>query len=394
MRRRHLLRRLVWTAFVAAATFAVVWALRPRAITVETVAVTRGALTATVIGEGRTRVKDLFVVSAPVDGQLERISLQAGDLVTAGAVIARIRPIDPRPLDGRSRAEARATVEVARAAIARAEASEQEASVAVDHADSELARSQKLAQTGAVPRAELEHAGHESGIRHHAQEAAQAAVREARAELVRANAAVAPATTAPGDAPVAITAPSSGRILRILRESAGPVAAGTPLLEIGDVTSLEIRADLLSSDATPVREGAAATVTSWGGPRPLAARVRRIEPAAFTKISALGLEEQRVHVVLDFVDSPPPGLGHDYRIDLAIVTWSGTDVLRLPARSLFRVGDRWAAFVIRDGRARQALVELGETDGTLTVITRGLAAGDVVIAQPTDAIVDGTRVRS
>jgi len=393
MRRRHLFRRLVWTAFVAAATFAVVWALRPRAITVETVAVTRGALTATVIGEGRTRVKDLFVVSAPVDGQLERISLQAGDLVTAGAVIARIRPIDPRPLNGRSRAEARATVEVARAAIARAEASEQEASVAVDHADSELARSQKLAQTGAVPRAELEHAGHESEIRRHAQEAAQAAVREARAELVRANAAVAP-TTAPGDAPVAIAAPSSGRILRVLRESAGPVAAGTPLVEIGDVSSLEIRADLLSSDATPVREGAAATVTSWGGPRPLAARVRRIEPAAFTKISALGLEEQRVHVVLDFVDSPPPGLGHDYRIDLAIVTWSGTDVLRLPARSLFRVGDRWAAFVIRDGRARQALVELGETDGTLTVITRGLAAGEVVIAQPTDAIVDGTRVRS
>jgi len=392
MRPRHLLQRLVWTAFVAAATFAVVWALRPRPITVEMVAVTRGSLTAAVAGEGRIRVKDLFVVSAPVDGQLERISLQAGDLVTAGAVLARIRPIDPRPLDARSRAEARAAVEVARAAIERAQASEQEAGVAVDHADSELARSQTLAQTGAVPRAELEHAGHESGIRHHAQEAAQAAVREARAELVRANAAVAPATT-PGDAPIAITAPSSGRILRVLRESAGPVAAGTPLAEIGDVTSLEIRADLLSIDATPVRVGAAATVTSWGGTRPLEARVRRIEPAAFTKISALGLEEQRVHVVLDFVDPLPPGLGHDYRIDLSIATWSGNNVLRVPARALLRVGDRWAVFAIRDGRARQTFVELGETDGSLTVVARGLAEGDVVIAQPTDAITDGTRVR-
>jgi HlyD family secretion protein len=392
MRRRHLLRRLVWSALVAAATFAVVWSLLPRPITVETVAVSRGALTATVAGEGRTRVKDLFVVSAPVDGQLERIALQAGDLVTAGQAIARIRPIDPRPLDARSRAEARAAVDVARAAVERAEATEQEARVAVDHVDSELARSQKLARTGAIPQAELEHAGHQSGIRRHAHVAASAAVRVARAELVRASAAITPATT-PGDAPVSVTAPSSGRILRVLRESAGPVAVGTPLVEIGDVSSLEIRADLLSSDATPVRAGAAASVTSWGGPRPLAARVRRIEPAAFTKISALGLEEQRVHVVLDFDDPLPPGLGHDYRIDLAIVAWSGSDVLRVPARALFRVGDRWAAFAIRDGRAHQVLVELGETDGTLTAITRGLAAGDVVIAQPTDAIADGIRVR-
>jgi HlyD family secretion protein len=392
MKRRHLLRRLVWTTVVAAVTFAVVWALRPGPIAVETVAVSRGTLTATVTGEGRTRVKDLFVVSAPVDGQLERIALQAGDAVTVGQVIARIRPVDPRPLDARSRAEARAAVEVARAAIERAEATEEGARVAVDHGDSELARAQKLAQTGAVPRAELEHAGHESGIRHHAEDAAKAAVRVARAELVRASAAVAPAT-APGDAPVTVTAPSSGRILRVLRESAGPVAAGTPLIEVGDVGCLEIRADLLSSDATPVRVGAAASVTGWGGPRSLAARVRRVEPAAFTKISALGLEEQRVHVVLDFVDPLPPGVGHDYRVDLAIVTWSGDNVLRVPGRSLFRVGDRWAAFAIREGRARRVLVDLGETDGTLTVITGGLAAGDFVIAQPTDAIADGTRVR-
>ena len=391
MKRRHMLRRTVWLAIVAVAIAAVVWAMRPRPIAVETAPVTRGPLTATVGGEGRTRVKDLFVVSAPVDGQLQRLSLQAGDAVTADTAIARIQPIAPRPLDARSRAEARATVEVARAAIARAEASEQEASVAVDHADSLLATSQKLAQNRAVPAAEAEHAGHESGIRHHAHEAASAAVREARAELARANAAVIPTTT-PGDAPVAVASPVAGQVLRVLRESAGPLAAGTPLIEVGDVTCLEIRADLLSSDAAAVRVGAAATITSWGGPRPLAARVRRVEPAAFTKVSALGLEEQRVHVVLDLVDPLPPGLGHDYRVDLAIVTWSGNDVLRVPSRALFRSGARWAVFALRDGRARETLVDLGETDGTLTAVTRGLTDGDVVIAQPTDAIMDGTRV--
>jgi len=387
-----MLRRIVWLAIIVSAAAAIVWALQPRPVRVETAAVTRGMLTATVGGEGRTRVKDLFVVSAPVDGQLQRIALQAGDPVAADTVIARIQPIAPRPLDARSRAEARATVEVARAAVERAEAAEQEASIAVDHADSLLATAQKLAQSRAVPAAEAEHAGHESGIRHRAHEAARAAVREARAELARANAAVIPATS-PGDAPVAVASPITGRVLRVVRESAGPLAAGTPLVEVGDVTCLEIRADLLSADAASLRVGAAATLTGWGGPKPLAARVRRVEPAAFTKVSALGLEEQRVHVVLELVDPLPPGLGHDYRVDLSIVTWSGSDVLRVPSRALFRVGAGWAVFVLRDDRARVIPVELGETDGTLTVVTHGLVEGDVVVAQPTDAITDGTRVR-
>ena len=393
MRRTHLLRRFTWLAVLAAAIVATASALRPRPITVETVAVTRGPLTATVIGEGRTRVRNLFVVSAPVDGQLQRISLQPGDPVSADAVIARIQPIDPRPLDARSRAEAHAMVAVARAALERARATEQEASVSVEHAESERVRSEKLAQRGAVATAEAEHAGHQSGIRRHALEAAHAAVREARAELDRATAAIAPVTT-PGDAPVPVASPITGRVLRVLRESAGPVAAGTPLVEIGDVRCLEIRADLLSSDAASVREGATATITSWGGNKPLAARVRRVEPAAFTKISALGLEEQRVHVVLDLVDPLPAGLGHDFRVDLAIATWSTDSALRVPARSLFRAGERWAVFAVRDGRARELFVDIGESDGTLTVIARGLAEGDRVVAQPSDTVRDGTQVRS
>lgn len=393
MKKRKLVRRIVWATAAVAATAAIAWALRPRPIAVDTVAIARGSLTAAVSGEGRTRVKDLFVVASPVDGQFERLVAQPGDPVTAGATIARIQPIAPRPLDARTRAQANAAVAAARAAVARAEATEREAMVAIEHADSELARSRTLAEEGAVPAAEAEHAGHESQRRHRALDSARAAVREAKAELVRAAALVVPAGGS-GDPAVIVTAPVGGRILRVIRESAGPIAAGAPIVELGDPTCLEIVAELLSSDATSVRIGATATITSWGGPRPLAALVRRIDPAAFTKISALGLEEQRVRVVLDLVDPLPPGLGHDYRVDVAITTWSGTDVLRVPSTALLRSGDRWAVFVVRNDRAGLVPVELGPTDGDWTVVERGVAPGDLVIVHPSDQIRDGVRVRS
>ena len=391
--RRKVVRWSLWLAITGVVVAAIVWALRPRPVAVETLAVTRGALTATVAGEGRTRVKDLYVIAAPVDGQLQRVSMHAGDSVSAGATVAQLLPVAPRPLDARSRAEARAAVAAARAALARAEATEREARVAVEHADNELARSSKLLESAAIPAAEAEHAGHLSEQSRGALDAARAAVREARAALARATAVVSPGA-APGDAPIPVTSPIDGRILRVLHESAGPVASGTPLVEVGDVTGLEIRAELLSVDAASVRAGAAATITGWGGRGALAAKVRRVEPAAFTKISALGLEEQRVHIVLELVDSLPAGLGHDYRVDVAIETWSGKDVLRVPSTSLFRAGERWAVFVVRDGRARLMIVEPGETDGRHTVIERGLAEGHVVIVQPADTLEDGTRVKS
>jgi HlyD family secretion protein len=191
-----------------------------------------------------------------------------------------------------------------------------------------------------------------------------------------------------------VTAPIAGRILRVIRESAGPIAAGAPIVELGDPTCLEVAAELLSSDAASVRVGADAVVTSWGGPRPLAARVRRIELAAFTKISALGLEEQRVRVMLDLMDPLPAGLGHDFRIDVAITTWSGTGVVRVPSTALFRSGARWAVFAVRAGAARLVPVELGPTDGDFTVIERGLAPGEVVVSHPSDLIREGVRVRA
>jgi HlyD family secretion protein len=181
-------------------------------------------------------------------------------------------------------------------------------------------------------------------------------------------------------------------VLRVVRESAGPVTAGTPLVEIGDTTKLEVIADLLSTDAAQVRPGAAATITGWGGSERIAARVRRVDPAAFTKVSSLGLEEQRVHVILDLAGAPPSGLGHDYRVDAAVVVQDDKDALRVPSSALFRDGARWAVYVVDDGRARVTPVDIGVTDGAATVATSGVHEGDAVIVEPSDAVRDGTRV--
>lgn len=392
MKKRRLVRHLIWVAIAATLTAVVVLMLRPRGIVVETATVGRGDVTAKVSAEARTRVRDLFVITAPVDGQLERLTVQPGDPVTAGTIVCRIQPVAPRPLDARTRAQASAALSAARAAVARAEAMARQAAVAVEHADSELARSRKLAASGVMASADAEHAGHESERRHRELESAQATILEAKAELARAAALLVP-NRGPGDPAVGVTAPVAGRILRVLRESAGPIAAGVPIVELGDPMRLEIAAELLSSDAASVRVGATAIITGWGGSRSLPARVRRAEPAAFTKISALGLEEQRVRVIIDLIEPPPVGLGHDFRVDVAITTWSGSDVLRVPSTALFRSGVQWAVFVVRDDVARVVEVELGPTDGEWTVVERGLGGGEQVIAHPSDLIREGVRVR-
>jgi HlyD family secretion protein len=385
-------RRNLWIALGAVALAATAWALRAPPVAVSTAVVKRGTLVATASAEGRTRVKELYVVAAPVDGQLQRVVVHPGDLIRADATVAEILPGASRPLDPRTRAEASAAVSAAEAAVARAGAAELEAKAALEHAESQLDTTRQLAAKQAAPRMDLEHRGHEAEIRRRAAEGAAAAARTSRAELARARAVLAPASVKPGQI-TPVQSPVAGRILRVLRESAGPVAAGTPLLEVGDVGSLEVHADLLSSDAAKVHPGAAATITGWGGPQPIRAQVRRVDPAAFTKVSALGLEEQRVHVVLDLVEPPPAGLGHDYRVDAAVVVWEGKDVLRVPSTALFRSGDRWTVFVVRDGRARKTFVDAGASDGTWTAVTGDLKEGEAVVVQPSDAIEDGTRVR-
>lgn len=383
-------KTFLWAGVLLAVAAAAAWSLRPQPVPATMALVTRGTLAASVTGEGRTRVKALYVIAAPVDGRLERVTVKAGDAVKADDIVATITPAASTPLDPRSRAEANAAVAAAKAAVTRATATEEEERVAAQHVDSQLETTRKLAERNAVAPDELVHLGHESQMRRSAFDAAVAAAAQARAELARAQAVLGTATDS-GET-TSVSSPVTGRVLRVLRESAGPVAAGTPTLEVGDITRLEVAADLLSSDAAKVHEGAVAIVTGWGGMQPLSARVQRIDPAAFTKVSALGLEEQRVHVVLDLTDPPPPGLGHDYRVDVAIVVWEGHDVVRVPSSALFRVGPRWAVFRISDSRAHEVFVDIGATDGVWTVTTNGVRPGDEVITQPSDAIQEGTRV--
>lgn len=383
--------KAIWSGVLVLAVAATVWTLRPQPIPVTTATVTRGTLTSTVSGEGRTRVRELFVVAAPVDGQLERVVVQPGDDVHPNDTVAVIRPAASRLLDARSRAEAKAAAESAKAAAARADAAVAEARVVLEHAESQLETTRRLVRDAVAPAQEAWHRGHEAEMRRKALEASMAAAIQARAELARVSAALGAALDT--SQPTAVRSPAAGKILRLSRESAGPIHSGTPLLELGDVSRLEIDADLLSSDAAVIRSGGAATVTGWGGAQGLSARVRRIDPAAFTKISALGLEEQRVHVILDLEDAPPAELGHGYRVDVSIVVWEGQDVLRVPSTALFRAGDGWAAFRVVDLRTRQALVDVGPSDGAFTLVTNGLRDGAEVVTQPSDMIEDGTRVR-
>jgi HlyD family secretion protein len=368
-----------------------VWAMVPRPIPVQTGVVSRGPLTATVSADGKTHIRDVYQVSAPIDGMLERITVQAGDQVTASSTVARIAPVAARSLDARSRAEAQAAVAVARAALERAAAADSEAAIAAVHADSQFATASLLAKTSSVSRQSALHAGHEAEMRHQALDAAHAAVRQARAELARASAVLATAGGTSGGADVPVKAPVPGYVLRVLRQSAGPVAAGTPLLDLGDLNAIQIEADFLSVDAAAVGLGASATVSGWGGPA-IQARVSRIEPAAFTKVSALGLEEQRVHVTLDLAGTRPPNLGDDYHVDVAIAVWTAQDTIRVPSTALFREGGRWAVYAVRGGRAHAVLVQTGASDDSLTAIDRGLAPGEQVIVQPSDAVHDGARV--
>jgi HlyD family secretion protein len=372
---------------------ALVVALRPRPVLVEVATVTRGPLTATVTAEGRTRVRDLYVVAAPVDGELERIASEPGDAVTPGTAVVRIWPMAPKPLDVRSRAQAIATVAAARATVARAEASAREAAAALIHAESQLATARTLSREGAAASKDAEHAGHETQIRRDAVDAAEAAVQAARAEMERADALVASGALRAERPATVVFAPVAGRVLRVLRESAGPVLAGTPLVEIGSADTIEVVSDLLTADAMTVKPAATAVVREWGGADPITASVRRIDPAAFTKVSALGLEEQRVRVVLDLVRPLPPGLGHDFRVSVSIAVWHGQNVLQIPSTALFRSGDQWAVFAVRDGRVRLTSITPGRSDGVATIVSNGLAEGDVVVLQPSDLLSDGVRVQ-
>jgi len=387
---RVLLSVLVVGGLVAMATW-------PKTAQVDVTTVARGPLVVTVDEEGETRVRNRFVVSAPQAGRVLRIELEPGDMIKRGSVVARLRPEAAPLLDVRARAEARASIDSARSVVGRMRADEQRARAVLAQAQRELTRARELIEGGLATRQLLD--SREADVRT-AEEAVQAAVFAARAaesDLQRAEARLAPTQMPASDSSdraVTVTSPVDGVVLKRVRESETYVPAGDPLLEIGNPHDLEIVSDLLSTDAVRVKPGARVIVDQWGGDHPLDAKVRRIEPAGFTKISALGVEEQRVNVIIDFVDPVQAfsALGDAYRVEVRIVVWESPDALKVPTSALFRRADDWAAYVVSEGRARERRLKLDHRTGQEAEVVEGLTGGEAVVLHPADTLTDGARV--
>jgi len=387
----------VVTAILAAG---LVYAFWPQPVPVDTAAIGRGELVVTIDGDGQTRVRDVYVVSAPISGRVLRLERHVGDAVIANeTVLAVVQPTDPTFLDRRARAQAVAAAKAAQAAFALAEAEEARAFAELDFARSELGRAEELGKRGNISQRDLDRAKLQVRTAEAALATAKATVEMRRFELETAQAAL----IEPGGAGAAnegeqccieVNAPVDGTVLQVIQESESVVAAGTPLVEVGDATDLEIVVDLLSSDAVRVSDGAEVIIEDWGGGFALSGRVRRVEPTGFTKISALGIEEQRVNVLIDFTDQPERwrNLGHGYRIEAHIVVWRGADVLKVPLGALFRAGESWAVFVAEGGRAQLRQVEIDHANDREAEIVAGLSEGDRVVVHPSDLIGDGVRI--
>lgn len=389
-------RTFFWPAVAIILTILLVLAFRPRPVLVDLAGVSQGPLTVAVRDEARTRVRDIYVVSAPVAGRLLRVGNRAGERIEAGAVIALIQPAPPTLVDERSRRELQAAIRAAEAAgaLARAELDRAEAQLA--HARLEAERAETLFAATVASRSALDRARLEVRTAVAARDNARAGVdvREANLQAARARLAE-PASSGETGRTIVVRAPAGGRILRVLQESESVVAQGAPLVELGDAGDLEIVAELLSSDAARIRAGAPVLVEAWGDGAPIHGRVRQVEPFGFRKVSALGVEEQRVNVIIDPVAPPAAwtAVGHGYRVEVAVTVWRSESTVRAPVAALFRLRGRWAVFKIEKGRARLQLVEIGQDNGDLAEIRSGLRPGERVVLHPNASLADGARVR-
>jgi HlyD family secretion protein len=386
---------LVALAVIVGAT---VYAFWPAPTTVDVATVDRGPMTVTIDEEGIANIRDVFRVSAPTSGALERLPVHVGDRVTLEAPVAQIRPAQPAFLDARTRQQLEAGVEAAVAAVGLAQAQLDAAVSGQGMAEDDYNRAAALAKGGTISTRDLQQAttSFDTAKANVAQARANLALRQseltsARAELIE------PDQTAPAGIDLMccldVPAPVDGVVLKVLAQSAQVVAPGAPLLEIGDPTDLEIVVHLLSSDAVAVVPNAPATITEWGGP-PLNAKVRQVEPAAYTKVSALGIEEQRVDAELDLTDPPSvwAGLGHSFSVMVHIQTWSSAEVVRVPLAALFRQGADWAVFRMVNGKAVATRVSIGHRTDTAAEVVAGLAPGAVVVLHPSDQVSDGAAV--
>lgn len=399
---RHLRSRIATAAAAGIALAGLAWALLPEPIVVDTRVVSHGPLAVHVRDDGVTRIRERYVVSAPLAGRAGRVDLHAGDPVTAGVTTTcTIEPADPALLDPRAVAEAEARVDAAREAAKRADVTLVTARIAADHALADLERADKLAPDRVISQEQLDDARFARATSLEEVESAEHGVRIARYELALAEAALVRTrpglddTSPGGDWRMAIHAPVDGRVLRVFHESEGPVEPGDPIVEVGDPLDLEIVVDLVSEDAVKVRPGDRAEIGAWGGETPLEARVRVVEPRGFTKISPLGVEEQRVNVVLDLVSPPEerPTLGDDFRIDASIEVDHVDDAVLVPRAALFRIGNARGVFVVEGGRARLVPVTIRRLGERFAEVVEGLTGGEQVIEYPPDTVRDGVAVR-
>lgn len=376
------------------------WALMPAPVEVEVATVTQGRFERAVQEDGQTRVRERYLVSAPLTGRLERMALKQGDAVERGATVATLWPVTPALLDARTRAEQSAHIGAMQAAVARAQANVERAAAALEQARAELKRSETLSQEGFVSpnQNEVDHLS--VRLREKELESARQDENAARHELAQSRIAVQPFTSSPAalgpQRALAVQAPVSGKVLKVVQPNEGMVAAGTPLLELGDPGRLEVVVDLLTEDAAQIQPGTPVQLSNWGGAQTLAGQVRLIEPAAFTKVSALGVQEQRVNAVVDILSPPEQwqALGDGFKVDVRVLVQVVENAVKVPVSALFPVGARSGLFVLDKGVARLHSVEVAARNGVEAWVKSGLNPGAQVIVYPDTKLQDGDRVQA
>jgi len=392
-------RRVFIIAVFSAVLIAVIYGFAPKAVPVDLSKAARAAMRVVVEEEGKTRVRDRFVISSPVTGYLRRVTLKVGDAAKKGQTVGILEPIRSGVLDPRSRAEAEATLSAAAASLRAAEERFHAAAADAEYAAKNLERQKRLYQSGYIAKDLIDQAENDAKRTEANRLSAEASVRTARAEVSRAGATLrhsAAEGTADHQRIVPVISPVDGRVLKVQKESEGVVNAGDPLIDVGDPGLIEVKVEVLSADAVMINPGTAVIFERWGGQTPLSGTVRVIEPAAFTKVSSLGVEEQRVLVIADITSMTEEWkrLGDGYRVEAKFIIWEGKDILQVPASSLFRKGDDWSVFVNDRGKARLRKISIGHRNGLAAEVISGIAEGDEVIVHPDDAVKDGVRIKA
>jgi HlyD family secretion protein len=389
-------RKILMISVILIVVALLIYGFLPKTQEVDIAVVKRGALQITIEEEGRTRLKDRFTISSPTSGYLRRISAKVGDTIQKGQMVAVLEPLPSQALDPRSRATAQAAVASAEASLKAALERARVAKTDVAYLDQRKERLKALYDKGSIAKDQFDQISSEAQKANALQLSVEAEVNLARSELERAKITLQNfSSVRERSNSVEVKSPVSGAVFRIYRESEGAVNVGEPLMDLGNSRDLEVRVEVLSPDAVRIQKGTDVLFKRWGKEEPLKGKVRLVEPAGFTKISSLGVEEQRVLVIVD-ITSPPEQwnlLGDGFRMEAHFVIWEGQNILQIPASALFRSGEKWSVFVVDGGKARKRSVEIGQRNGLAAEIISGLKENEKLLAYPDDSIREGTKVK-